>query len=226
MDAKPSRPAQSMKSFKVAFPKEARNIAEGSSATRTIKSSMKPHSHYMAYFQNSESNIIAVLCWKTNLSACQSGFWGNMEADWLVLCRQSPCNWGKSTQTLFCISIRPYFRPRKSYPRSLQNNKERMVRPWVKVSLSQYEKLNRLKEETGKPLSEIIRKAVCDFVRKKDFTVSTTVSYLPKGTRDKYKSVSAYLPRSDWNLLEEISKNTGECKSEFIRQAVDEYVAK
>jgi len=29
MDTKPSRPAQSMKSFKVAFPKEAQNIAEG-----------------------------------------------------------------------------------------------------------------------------------------------------------------------------------------------------
>ncbi|HEA64927.1 MAG TPA: ribbon-helix-helix domain-containing protein, partial [Candidatus Aminicenantes bacterium] len=36
------------------------------------------------------------------------------------------------------------------------------VRPWVKVTLSQYQKLNRLKKETGRPLSEIIREAVCE----------------------------------------------------------------
>ena len=101
-----------------------------------------------------------------------------------------------------------------------------MVRPWVKVSLCQYEKLNRLKEETGIPLSEIIRKAVCDFVRKKDFAVGTTASYLPKGTKGKYKSVSAYFARSDWSLLEEISKNTGRSKTELARQAVDEFLEK
>ncbi len=99
-----------------------------------------------------------------------------------------------------------------------------MVRPWVKISLCQYEKLKKLREETNKPLSEIIREAVCKFVKKRDFPVSTTASYLPKATRDKYKSVSAYFARSDWSLLEEISKNTGECKSELIRQAVDEYM--
>ena len=96
-----------------------------------------------------------------------------------------------------------------------------MVRPWVKVSLSQYEKLNRLKEETGRPLSEMIRVCVRRFVRKKDFPVSTTALYLPKGTRDSYKSVSAYFPRSDWRLLEEISKNTGRPKTELVREAVE-----
>ena len=101
-----------------------------------------------------------------------------------------------------------------------------MVRPWVKVTLSQYQKLNRLKKETGRPLSEIIREAVCEFVKKRDFPVSTTASYLPKRTTSKYKSVSAYFVRSDWGLLEEISKNTGKCKTELIRQAVDEYLAK
>ena len=101
-----------------------------------------------------------------------------------------------------------------------------MVRPWVEVSLSQYEKLNRLRERSGKPLSEIVREAVSRFVRKKDFAVSPTASYLPKGTRDKYKSVSAYFPRSDWNPLEEISKNTGRSNTELIREAIDEYLAK
>jgi len=99
-----------------------------------------------------------------------------------------------------------------------------MVRPWVKVSLCQYEKLNRLKKETGIPLSEIIREAVCDFVKKREFPISTTVSYLPKGTRDKYKSVSAYFTRSDWNLLAEVSKNTRTPKTGLVREAVDEYL--
>ncbi len=101
-----------------------------------------------------------------------------------------------------------------------------MVRPWVKISLCQYQELNRLRKETDRPLSEIIRKAVCEFVKKKDFPIKTAASYLPKGTRDKYKSVSAYFLRSDWNLLERISENTGECKSELIRRAVDEYLGK
>jgi len=101
-----------------------------------------------------------------------------------------------------------------------------MVRPWVKVSLCQYQELKKLKKETNRPLSEIIREAVSKFVRKKDFPVSATASYLPKGTKSKYKSVSAYFPRSDWDLLEEISKNTGRCKTELIRQAVDESLGK
>ncbi len=101
-----------------------------------------------------------------------------------------------------------------------------MVRPWVEVSLCQYQKLHGLKEETNRHLSEIIREAVCRFVKKRDFSVSTVASHLPKRTRDKYTSVSAYFPRFDWNLLEEISKNTGRCKTELIRQAVNEYLGK
>ncbi len=137
---------------------------------------------------------------------------------------QSQCNWGKSAQTLFCISIKPYFRPRKPYPKSSQENKGKMVRPWIKVSLRQYEKLRKLREGTNRLLSEIIREAVSKFVRKKKFAVSPTASYLAKGTRDEYKTVSAYLPRSDWSLLEKIAENTGRCKSELIRQATDEYL--
>jgi predicted DNA-binding protein len=101
-----------------------------------------------------------------------------------------------------------------------------MVRPWVKISLRQYEKLKRLRERSGKPLSEIVREAVSKFVRKKDFPVSTAVSYLAKGTRNRYKSVSAYFPRSEWILLKEITNNTAKCKTELIRQAVDKYLGK
>ncbi len=99
-----------------------------------------------------------------------------------------------------------------------------MVRAWVKVSLCQYQELKRLTENKGKPLSEIIREAVCEFLKKKDFPADTAVSSLLKRTRSKYKSVSAYFLRSDWSVLEEISKNTGRCKTELIREAVDEYM--
>jgi len=99
-----------------------------------------------------------------------------------------------------------------------------MIRPWVEISLSQYQELKRLREKRGRPLSEVIREAVCEFLRKKEFPAGTIVSYLPKGTRDRYRSVSAYFPRSDWSLLEEISKNTAKCKTELIREAVDEYL--
>jgi predicted DNA-binding protein len=101
-----------------------------------------------------------------------------------------------------------------------------MVRPWVKLSLCQYQELKKLREIARKPLSKIIREAVSRFVKKRDFPVNTAVSYLARGTENRYKSVSAYFPRSDWGLLEEISKNTGDCKTELIKQAVDEYLEK
>ena len=99
-----------------------------------------------------------------------------------------------------------------------------MVRPWVKVSLCQYEELKRLGEKKGKPLSGIIREAVSEFLKKKDFPAGTALSSLPKRTRNRYKSVSAYFPRSDWSLLASISKQTGRCKTHLIREAVDEYL--
>jgi len=99
-----------------------------------------------------------------------------------------------------------------------------MVRPWVEISLSQYEELNKLREKRDESLSGIIREAVGEFLKKKDFPAGTAVSYLPKGTRNRYKSVSAYFPRSDWSLLEEISRNTTKCKTELVRRALDEYL--
>jgi len=101
-----------------------------------------------------------------------------------------------------------------------------MVRPWVKVSLCQYQEPKRLTEKRGKPLSEIIRKAVSEFLKKKDFPAGPAVSSLARETRNRYKSVSAYFPRSDWSILEEIAKDTAKCKTELIRQALDEYLGK
>ena len=99
-----------------------------------------------------------------------------------------------------------------------------MVRPWVKVSLCQYQELGRLTEKGGKPLSGIIREAVGEFVKKKDFPTDTTVSSLARGTRNRYKSVSAYFSRSDWSFLASTSEETGRCRTHLNREDVDEYL--
>jgi len=84
--------------------------------------------------------------------------------------------------------------------------------------------LKKLKEKTGKPLSKMIQEAVSRLVRKKDYPVSIDASYLPKATRDEYKTVTTYFPGFDWNLLVRISENTGRRKIDLIRQTVAEYL--
>ena len=64
------------------------------------------------------------------------------------------------------------------------------------------------------------------FVGKKDYPVGMASSYLPKATRNNYRSVTAYLPKSDWNLVARISRNTWKHKVDFVRKAVDEYLRK
>ncbi len=140
--------------------------------------------------------------------------------------RQSLRNWGKSTQTLFCISIKPYFRVRKSYLKALRNDKGKMVRPWVELEKHHYKQLKELQENTGKAISEMIREAVSEFVRKKDYSISTRSSYLPKASRDSYRTTTAYFARAEWDLLVRISQNTGRCKTELVREAVEEYLRK
>ena len=89
---------------------------------------------------------------------------------------------GKLNQTRFHINIRPSFRARKSSPKTPQNDRKEIVRPWVKLFLHRYEQLKTLKERTGKPLSEIIQEAVSRFIRKKDYPISIaaiSLSLLP-----------------------------------------------
>ena len=81
-----------------------------------------------------------------------------------------------------------------------------------------------MREKRGESLSGIIREAASQFLKKKEFPGSTTVSSLARGTRNRYKSVSAYFPRSDWSLLASIPEETGRCRTHLIREAVDEYL--
>jgi len=65
-----------------------------------------------------------------------------------------------------------------------------------------------------------------DFVKKKEHHVSIASSYLPKRTKEKYKTVSAYFHSFDWNLIERISKQTKRSKTDLIREAIKEYLIK
>jgi len=99
-----------------------------------------------------------------------------------------------------------------------------MVRPFVKISLDQYKELNTLRREKKEPLSKLIREALSYFTEKKEHSISTLPSFLPVCTKDKYKTVTAYFLRHEWDLLRKISKNTGRCKTELLRKAVEQYL--
>jgi len=109
-------------------------------------------------------------------------------------------------------------------PEAPHNYSKRMVRPWVELAESQYEQLNELREKASKPVSEMIREAVSNFVRKKEYSINIGASHLPRTSRENYRRVTTYLSRSDLSLLASISKETGRCKTHLIREAVDEYL--
>ena len=142
----------------------------------------------------------------------------------LAVSKQSPCNWGKSTQTFISIAIRPVFIPKRCSSSSRKSEPKRMVRPFVKISLDQYEDLDRLRKEKKESLSKLIRESLSFFIKKRKHAIGVLPSLLPASSRDQYKTVTAYFPKRDWNLLETISKNTGRCKTELLRKAMHEYL--
>ena len=77
--------------------------------------------------------------------------------------------------------------PKRSYSRSIKDERERMVRDGVKVSVYQYEQLKKLKETTGKPASEIIKEGVSRVLTKKGHPVSIAASYLQTNKRQLQK---------------------------------------
>ena len=125
--------------------------------------------------------------------------------------------------SIVSITIRPVFVPKRCYSRSVKDKRERMVRPFVKIALKQYKELNTLTKEKKESLSKLIREALFHFTKKKEYSISILPSFLPASTKDQYKTVTAYFLQLDWNLLERISKNTGRCKTELLREAVKEY---
>jgi len=94
--------------------------------------------------------------------------------------RSFQCNWGKRGQRRFCLTIEPFLQPTGSPPSIPQNDEKAVIRPYVRLAESQYERLNELREKRGKSVSEMIREAVSRFVKKRDHPVGMVSSYLPK----------------------------------------------
>ncbi len=138
--------------------------------------------------------------------------------------RQSPYNWGKRNQTFINIAIRPVFIPKKLASSPPKNEPQRMVCCLVKISLDQYQQLDRLRKERKESLSKLMRETLSHFTKKKEHSISVLPSFLPTCTKEQYKTVTAYFRRHDWNLLERISKSTGKCQTELVRDALDDYL--
>ena len=108
----------------------------------------------------------------------------------------------------------------------MKDEREKMVRRFVKISLNQYKELNVLRREKKESLSKLIREALSSFTKKREHSISTLPSFLLASTKDKYKTVTAYFPRDEWDSLKIISRSTGRCKTELLRLAVEEYLRK
>ncbi len=72
-----------------------------------------------------------------------------------------------------------------------------MVRTFVKISLGQYRKLDRVRKERKESLSGLIREALSHFTEKKEHSIGVLPSFLPASTDDKYKTVTAYFPKHE-----------------------------
>jgi len=99
-----------------------------------------------------------------------------------------------------------------------------MMRPWVVLEKGQYQRLKELQENTGKAVSRMIREAVSSFVTRKDYHINIGASHLPRKTRENYRRVTTYLSRSNLSLLASISKETGRCRTDLVREAVARYL--
>ena len=143
----------------------------------------------------------------------------------LLFLRSFQYNWGKRGQSRLWIGINPYVQPTESDSQTSQNQRERMIRPWVELEKDRYQRVNNLGKKTGRPISGMIRKAIPNFVRKKGYSIIMGPSQRPRTSRENYGRVTTYLSRSDLILLKSISKQTGRCKTHLIREAVNEYLS-
>lgn len=106
----------------------------------------------------------------------------------------------------------------------MKDEQERVLRPFVRISLSQYKELDTLRRDKKESLSRLIRDALSSLTKKKEYSASTLPSFLPASTKDKYKTVTAYFPQDEWNSLKIISISTGRCKTDLLEIAVEEYL--
>ncbi len=99
-------------------------------------------------------------------------------------------------------------------------------KPLVKTSHvsfypSQIKKLEQIAQREGKATAQLIREAVTRFLNKRTFERRTFNfdASSAKGTKRIYPCFS----KSDWDMLNSVSKKTNRFRTDLVREAVDEY---
>jgi len=87
---------------------------------------------------------------------------------------------------------------------------------------SQIKKLEQMAQRDGKATAEVIREAVKRFLNRTIYERSTFNFDAPsaKGTKRIYPSFS----KSDWDMLNRVSKKTNRHRTELVREAVVDYL--
>ena len=100
-------------------------------------------------------------------------------------------------------------------------------KPFIKASHvsfypSEIKKLEQMAQREGKATAQVIREAVKRFLNKQTFERNIFNFDTPsaRGTKRVYPRFS----KSDWNILNRVSKKTNRLRTELVREAVDEYL--
>jgi len=87
---------------------------------------------------------------------------------------------------------------------------------------SQIKKLEEMAQKEGKATAQVIREAVKRFLNRAFYERNTFNfdALSAKGTKRIYPRFS----KSDWDMLNRVSKKTNRRRTELVREAVDEYL--
>jgi len=100
-------------------------------------------------------------------------------------------------------------------------------KPLIKAShvsfySSEIKKLEQMAQRDGKARTQVIREAVKRFLNRRTFERNTFNfdAHSPKGIKRIYPSFS----KSDWDILNEVSKKTNRFRTELVGEAVVDYL--
>ena len=109
----------------------------------------------------------------------------------------------------------------------IRRRSQEVDKPLIKASYvsfypSQMKNLEEMARKQGKATAQVIREAVKRFLNKRTFkrnTFNFDASSV-RGTKRVYPRFS----KSDWDMLNRVSKETNRFRTELVREAVDEYL--
>jgi len=125
----------------------------------------------------------------------------------------------KSQSSAISVNIATRVKIRRRSPRS---DKPLIKASHVSFYPSQIKNLEKIAQEEGKATAQVIREAVKRFLNKGTFERNTFNFHVPsvRGTKRIYPRFS----KSDWDMLNRVSKKTNKHRTELVRAAVDEYM--